>query len=106
MMRNRHPAGQRMDPYVARTGGARGHSPAARLAPTRAPAPRRRRHGASEARRPRPLVRLVNGLLTFAVALMILAGAAGYVFDGQLDAAGPLQQPKSIAIPKNEGTLE
>ena len=105
-MRNRHPAGQRMDPYLARTGSALARSPSERLEPTRPPAPRRRSHGARQARRARPLLRLVNGLLTFTLVAMILAGAAAYVFDSQLDAPGPLQQAKTIAIPKNEGTLE
>jgi UPF0755 protein len=106
-MRNRHPAGQRMDPYLARTGGALARSPSERLEPTRPPArPRRRNDSAREARRARPLLRLVNGLLTFTLLVMVLAGAAAYVFDSQLDAPGPLQQAKTIVIPKNEGTLE
>src|SRR5215470_19050878 len=105
-MRNRHPAGQRMDPYLARTGSALARSPSERLEPTRPPAPRRRNRGASEPRRVRPLLRFVNGLLTFTLVLMIVVGAVAYLFDGQLDAPGPLQQAKTIAIPKNEGTLE
>src|SRR5262249_20332189 len=76
------------------------------VGPPRPPAPRRRSHGARQARRARPLLRLVNGLLTFTLVAMILAGAAAYVFDSQLDAPGPLQQAKTIVIPKNEGTLE
>jgi len=104
-MRNRQPTGQRMDPYLARTGGTLARSPSERLEPTRPPRPRR----AQQRRQPQrasPLLRFVNGLLTFTLVVMILAGAAAYVFDSQLDAPGPLQQAKTIVIPKNEGTLE
>jgi UPF0755 protein len=51
-------------------------------------------------------VRFVNGLLTFILLLMLLVGAAAYVFDSQIDAPGPQQQGKTVVIPKNEGTLE
>jgi hypothetical protein len=74
-MRNRHPAGQR-DPYLARTGSALARSPSERLEPTRPPTPRRRSHGARRARRARPLLRLVNGLLTFTLVVLILTVAA------------------------------
>lgn len=104
-MRNRHPAGQRMDPY--RTGGTLARSPSERLEPTRPPArPRRRNPNHRDPRRARPLLRFVNGFLTLVLLVMLLAGAAAYVFDSQLDAPGPLQQAKGIVIPKNEGTLE
>ena len=106
-MRNRHPAGQRMDPYLARTGGTLARSPSERLEPSRPPArPRRRNHHNRDPRRGRPLLRFVNGFLTLILLVMLLAGAAAYEFDSQLDAPGPLQQAKSIVIPKNEGTLE
>jgi UPF0755 protein len=106
-MRNRHPAGQRINPYLARAGDTLARSPSERLEPSRPPArPHRRNHNNRDPRRGRPLLRFVNGLLTLTLVLMILAGAAAYVFDSQLDAPGPLQQAKSIVIPKNEGTLE
>jgi UPF0755 protein len=94
-----------MDPYLARTGGTLARSPSERLEPTRPPRPRRTQHR-RQPRRASPLLRSVNGLLTFILVVMILAGAAAYVFDSQLDAPGPLQQAKTIAIPKNEGTYE
>jgi peptidoglycan lytic transglycosylase G len=105
-MRNRQPADQRLDPYVSRTGGTMARSPSERLEPTRPPARPRRRRDDRTPRRASPFVRFVNGLLTFILLLMLLVGAAAYVFDSQIDAAGPLQQGKTVVIPKNEGTLE
>src|SRR5258707_15467764 len=105
-MRNRQPADQRLDPYVSRTGGTMARSPSERLEPTRPPARPRRRRDDRAPRRASPFVRFVNGLLTFILLLMLLVGAAAYVFDSQIDAPGPLQQAKTVVIPKNEGTLE
>ena len=73
-MRNRQPADQRMDPYVGRTGGTLARSPAERLEPTRPPARPRRRRRDREPRRSSPLLRFLNGLLTFVLLLMLLVG--------------------------------
>ncbi len=105
-MRNRQPADQRLDPYVSRTGGTMARSPSERLEPTRPPARPRRRKDDREPRRSRPVLRFLNGLLTFVLLLMLGVGAAAYVFDSQIDAPGPLAQPKTVVIPKNEGTHE
>ena len=71
-MRTRQPADQRMDPYVSRTGGTMARSPSERLEPTRPPARPRRRKDAREPRRASPVVRFLNGLLTFVLLLMLL----------------------------------
>ncbi len=105
-MRNRQPADQRMDPYVSRTGGTMARSPSERLEPTRPPAKPRRRKDNREPRRSRPFLRFLNGLLTFVLLLMLLVGAGAYVFDSQIDAPGPLEQAKTVVIPKGEGTHE
>ena len=105
-MRNRQPADQRMDPYVSRTGGTMARSPSERLEPTRPPAKPRRRKDNREPRRSRPFLRFLNGMLTFVLLLMLLVGAVAYVFDSQIDAPGPLEQAKTVVIPKGEGTHE
>ena len=59
-----------------------------------------------EPRRASPFLRFLNGLLTFVLLLMLLVGAVAYVFDSQIDAPGPLEQAKTVVIPKGEGTHE
>jgi UPF0755 protein len=95
-----------MDPYVSRTGGTMARSPSERLEPTRPPAKPRRRKDNREPRRSRPFLRFLNGMLTFVLLLMLLVGAGAYVFDSQIDAPGPLEQAKTVVIPKGEGTHE
>ena len=105
-MRTRQPADQRMDPYVSRTGGTMARSPSERLEPTRPPARPRRRKDAREPRRASPVVRFLNGLLTFVLLLMLVVGATAYVFDSQVEGPGPLERAKTVVIPKGEGTHE
>lgn len=105
-MRTRQPADQRLDPYVSRTSGTRARSPSERLEPTRPPVRPRRRNDDREPRRARPFLRFLNGLLTFVLLVMLGIGAAAYMFDSQIDAPGPLEQPKTVVIPKGEGTHE
>ncbi len=84
-------------------------SPAERLEPTRPPTrPRRRRLGGQERepRRSSPLLRVLNGLFTLALLLMLLVGGVAYLFDQQIDAPGPLERGKVVAIPKSEGAHE
>ena len=105
-MRNRQPADQRSDPYVPRTGGTLARSPSERLEPTRPPARPRRPKDSREPRRASPLLRFLNGVLTFVLLLMLLVGAGAYVFDRQIEAPGPLERPKTVVIPKGEGSHE
>src|SRR5882724_12008879 len=95
-----------MDPYVSRTGGTPARSPSERLEPTRPPARPRNRKDNREPRRSSPFVRFLNGLLTTMLLLMLVVGAAAYVFDSQVDAPGPLEHGKTVVIPKGEGTHE
>jgi len=104
-MRNRQPADQ-MDPEFSRTLRSLTGSPAERLEPTRPP-PRPRRHRLDrEQRRASPILRLLSGLFTFALLLSLLVGGLAYLFDSQIDAPGPLERGKVVAIPKNEGAHE
>ena len=105
-MRNRQPADQRMDPVFGRTSGALAGSPAERLEPTRPPARPRRHRLDREHRRASPLLRVLSGLFTFALLLMLLVGGVTYLFDSQIDASGPLERAKVVAVPKSEGAHE
>ena len=108
-MSNRQPADQRADQAFSRTGAAVARSPAERLEPTRPPTrPRRRRLGRleGERRRASPLLRVLNAIFTLALLLMLLVGGIAYLFDSQIDAPGPLERSKVVAIPKSEGAHE
>src|SRR5262245_55442782 len=105
-MRNRQPADQQMEHDLSRTLRSLRGSPAERLEPTRPP-PRPRRHRLDrEQRRASPILRLLSGLFTFALLLSLLVGGLAYLFDSQIDAPGPLERTKVVAIPKNEGDHE
>ena len=105
-MRNRQPADQQMDPVYGRTLRTLTGSPAERLEPTRPPARPRRHRLDREQRRASPLLRVLSGLFTFALLLMLLVGGLSYLFDSQIDAPGPLARAKVVAIPKSEGAHE
>jgi len=107
-MRNRQPAEQRLPTVISRAAAIAPRSPAERLEPTRPPSPprRRRRHEGEGPRRGSPLVRVVNGLLTFVLLFMLLVGGLAFLFDSQIDAPGPLDRTKVVVIPKGEGTHE
>ena len=81
-------------------------SPAERLEPTRPPARPRRHRLDREQRRASPFLRVLSGLFTFALLLMLLVGGVTYLFDSQIDAPGPLERAKVVAIPKSEGAHE
>jgi UPF0755 protein len=100
-MKNRQPAEQ---PF-SRTSGALARSPAERLEPTRPAGPRRSRRPA-EPGGGKPLLRFLNGLLTFVLMLMLLGGGAAYLFNAEIDRPGPLPHAKIVVIPKLEGTQE
>ena len=51
-------------------------------------------------------MRFLNAVLTLVLLLMVAAGGAAYVFNGQVDAPGPLERNKVVVIPKGEGTQE
>src|SRR5262245_55720647 len=99
-MRNRQPADQRADCYVGSTSGPLARSPAARLEPTRPPLRPRYSHDERDPRRPRPLLRIISGLFTFSLLLMLLLGGLTLLFNSGVDAPGPLAQPKVVVIPK------
>jgi UPF0755 protein len=105
-MRSRGPANHREDTYSPRTSGTLARSPAERLEPTRPPARPRRRRLEGEVRHSSPTLRVLSGLFTFFLLLMLLAGGTAFLFDNQIDAPGPLAKPRVVVIPKGEGAHE
>ena len=91
-MRNRQPADQRMDPY-APSDGRNARAQPCRAAGADAPAGHGRAAtgGDREPRRASPLLRVLSGLFTFVLLLMLLVGGVAYLFDSQIDAPGPLE---------------
>lgn len=99
---------QRAEPRQPRQAlaGVRPRSPAEALEPTRAP----QRPRGAKIRRDRPrlnrAVKWLSGLLTLLLIGVIGAGGvAAYLFH-QMDAAGPLDVTRAVAIPKGEGRIE
>jgi peptidoglycan lytic transglycosylase G len=105
-MTGRGPANHRADPYFSRTSGPLVRSPAERLEPTRPPARPRHRRLDSGPRRMNPALRVVSGVFTFILLMMLLVGGIAFLFDSQIDAAGPLERTKVVVIPKGEGAHE
>lgn len=95
-----------MDTSFSRPSGALARSPAERLEPTRPPTRPRSRRQFKEPARTRPLLRFLNGLLTFILVLMLLIGGTAFLFHSQIDAPGPLDRSKTVVIPKGKGTHE
>ena len=86
-----------------RTGSAR--SPAERLEPGRAPS----RPRGLETREPSRLVsgtvRLFSGLFTVALVTMLTLGGASVALFSQYERPGPLEQTRTVVIPKGEGKI-
>jgi len=53
-----------------------------------------------------PALRVVSGVFTFILLMMLLVGGIAFLFDSQIDAAGPLERTKVVVIPKGEGAHE
>jgi UPF0755 protein len=51
------------------------------------------------------VLKFINATLTFLVVMMLAAGGAVYWLYGSMDADGPLEQNRIVAIPKNDGSL-
>ncbi len=76
-------------------------SPREAIQPEPAPGPpgasRRARH---------PVIVALSGVFTFLLLLIIAAGAVFYAGSVQFEAAGPLQQPRTVVVPRGQGTRE
>ena len=104
-MSNRRPA-ERTGPALTRTAGSYARSPAERLEPTRPTGRPRRAHLDEEPGSVRPLLRFLNGLLTFVLLLMVLIGAVAFALNSEFDAPGPLASAKVVVVPKGDGAQE
>ncbi len=51
-------------------------------------------------------LRFVDGLMSFALVLLVLAAACGLWLNDAFDARGPLGQQATVVVPKGVGTLE
>ena len=106
-MMNRRPAGAG-DATTGRSAGALARSPSERLEPTRPTggSRRRRRPEREFATGMRPLLRVLNGVLTLTLVVMLITGGLLFALNSQLDTPGPLAKPKVVVVPKGEGALE
>jgi UPF0755 protein len=104
-MRNRRPADARLQSHYPRGVGPLARSPAERLEPTR-PGGRRRYGDDDPPPRFSPLLRLISGLFTFVLLLLLLAGGLTLLFNHSVEAPGPLAGSKVVVIPKGEGAHE
>ena len=100
-MSNRRPAEPH---YSGRSTGSFARSPAERLEPTR-PA-RQRQRFRREPGSSRPVVRVLSGLLTLVLLVMLLAAGAAVMVQSQINAPGPLAQSKVLVVPKGESSHE
>ena len=101
-MSNRRPAEPH---YSGRPTGSFARSPAERLEPTR-PAARQRQRFRREPGSSRPVVRVLSGLLTLVLLVMLLAAGAAVLVQSQINAPGPLAQSKVLVVPKGESSHE
>jgi UPF0755 protein len=50
-------------------------------------------------------VRVISGVLTISLVVMLLVGATAFVISNQFENPGPLDAPRTIVIPKGEGRI-
>lgn len=104
-MVSRRPAGLG-EATSGRGAGTLARSPSERLEPTRPTGGSRRRRPEREPSRPRPFLRLLNGLLTFVLLMMVIVGGLALFLKSQFDAPGPLEKPKVVVVPRGDGPVE
>lgn len=99
-MSSRRPA----DPYATgRTAGTVARSPAERLEPTR---PAMRQRFSRDPRPSRPFIRVLSGIFTLLLMVMLVAGGTAVAIQSRLASPGPLAASKIVVIPRGEGSHE
>src|SRR5260221_1854733 len=88
---------------TSRTAGAR--SPAERLEPGRAPSRPRGLQAREPSRALGGFVRVISGVLTISLIIMVFVGATAFVISNQFESPGPLDAPRTVVIPKGEGRI-
>ncbi len=73
--------------------------------------PRRPRGASSDAyeaegKKGRPVLKLLNGFLTFFAVVLLALGGTAYYLVAAVDADGPLKEPKLLVVPRNDGTQQ
>ena len=76
------------------------------IATTQPPKPARRSKTIREPRKLNGFFRFINGLMTFAFLVLLLAGGLAFVLKQRFDAPGPLKASAVAVIPKGEGIIE
>jgi UPF0755 protein len=88
---------------TSRTAGAR--SPAERLEPGRAPSRPRGVQAHEPSRAVAGFVRVISGVMTVLLVVMLLVGGAGFLTFNQFESPGPLATTRTLVIPKGEGRI-
>lgn len=86
-------------------GKTRPKSPLEALEPARAPSRPRRKYR-EPSRRMSGFARFVSGVMTLALAAMILAGGGVLWFVHEFEKAGPLTVSRTFGVPRGEGPIE
>ncbi|MDX2192803.1 MAG: endolytic transglycosylase MltG, partial [Gemmatimonadales bacterium] len=102
-MSNRKTAGA---PLQRHDIGTRPRSPAEALEPGRAPARPRGVRQRSESRAISGFVRLLSGLFTLMLIVMVAVGGASLMLYFMFERPGPLEVSRTVVIPKGEGRIE
>jgi UPF0755 protein len=102
-MSNRRPA----DPhYTGRPTGNVARSPAERLEPTRRAMQKGRQRFRRERGESRTVVRLLSGLMTLLLLVMVVAAGFAFLVQHQINAPGPLARSKVLVVPKGDSSHE
>ncbi len=88
---------------TSRTAGAR--SPAERLEPGRAPGRPRGLQAREPSRALASFVRVISGVLTVTLVVMLLVGGTVFAIFNNFESPGPLEGPRIVVIPKGEGRI-
>jgi UPF0755 protein len=75
----------------------------ARTVPQR---PRSKGDEGGNGKKVRPVLKLLNGLLTLLVVIVLGVVGTGYYLHAAVDAEGPLKEAKLLVIPRNDGTQQ
>ncbi len=60
----------------------------------------------SDSKKVRPVLKLLNGLLTALAVLVLALGGTIYYLQAAVDAQGPLREAKLLVVPRNDGTQQ
>ena len=107
-MSNRHNGnrGSRDREGTLNTGQTRPRSPSEALEPARAPSRPKRRRVRERSRRLLGFTRVLSGLLTVVLAVMLAAGGMTLWLFHEFERQGPLAVSRTFGVPRGEGPIE